>query len=190
MGKTMSRAFSDVTSKALLISTNHEKHFPECDTIKKICAKEVEKGIHRLNGKNMKKEHFKDHSSPFYKYTSVSRTIVRNSWLIHFLTVMLDHLEKFPEKKVSKCAKEAYSVALGPHHPAIVRAGASLALLSCPKRTKFLPRILGMLWFINLGKDVQDGEVNERLREILKRLEPLNESLQKYLVEQDFTKLP
>ena len=101
------------------------------------------KGVHRLNGHNMKKEHFKDHSSPFYKYTSVSRTIVRNSWLIHFLHDLIMNLEKFPDKKVSKCAKEAYSVALGPHHPAIVRIGASLALTSCPKRQKFLPRILG-----------------------------------------------
>ena len=53
----------------------------------------------------MKKEHFKDHSSEFYKYTSVSRTIVRNSWLVHFLTVMLENLEKYQDKKVSKCAK-------------------------------------------------------------------------------------
>ena len=149
MGKTMSRAFSDVTSKAILISNNHEKHFSDCHTIREICEKEVEKGIHRFNGKNMKKEHFKDHSSPFYKYTSVSRTLVRNSWLIHFLMVMLDCLEKYPDKKVSKCAKEAYSAALGPHHPAIVRAGASLALLSCPKRAKFLPRILGTTGLIS-----------------------------------------
>lgn len=101
----MSRAFSDVTSKALLISKNHEKFFPECHTIRQICEKEIEKGVHRLNGKNMKKEHFKDHSSEFYKYTSVSRTIVRNSWLVHFLTVMLENLEKYQDKKVSKCAK-------------------------------------------------------------------------------------
>lgn len=55
----------------------------------------------------------------------------------------MENLINDTEKKLSKCAKEAYAVALAPHHPSIVRTGASIALSAAPKRSKFMKIFLG-----------------------------------------------
>ena len=55
----------------------------------------------------------------------------------------MENLINDAEKKLSKCAKEAYAVALAPHHPSIVRTGASIALSAAPKRSKFMKIFLG-----------------------------------------------
>ena len=101
-----------------------------------------------MNGENSKKEGIKDKKSPHYKYVSVSRTIVRIAWLFHFILQLLENLINDSEKKLSKCAKEAYAVALAPHHPSIVRTGASIALSAAPKRSKFMKTFLGKYIYI------------------------------------------
>ena len=52
----------------------------------------------------------------------------------------MENLINDADKKVSKCAKEAYAVALAPHH--------SIALSAAPKRAKFMKTFLGKFKFL------------------------------------------
>ena len=95
-----------------------------------------------LNGENMKKLKIPA-KHPFYKYTSVSRTIVRNSWLFHFMIRLIELLLADRTTKLSTATKAAYKETLAPHHPTLVRTAASLAMLAVPKREKFVRLLTG-----------------------------------------------
>lgn len=129
----------------------------------------------------MKKEKIpKTH--PYYKYSSVSRTIVRISWLFHFIIELTDRLLNEPEKKLSKIAKEAYKVTLGPHHPLLVREVASIAFLACPNRNKFLESFV--------GKEIDEEEKAKRLEMIKAGMKEVWEKVMKEITDNNYEKLP
>ena len=68
------------------------------------------------------------------KYTSTARTVLRNMWLLDFVSLLFDNLNKDRTSKLSDVAKDAYSKTLGNHHPWIVRQAAKVAMLGVPSR--------------------------------------------------------
>ena len=89
-------------------------------TIQSMILKEVELGITDLNAeKSVKGRKFKLEWE--VKYTSTARTVLRNMWLLDFVSLLFDSLNKDRTSKLSDVAKDAYSKSLGNHHPWIVR---------------------------------------------------------------------
>jgi hypothetical protein len=77
-------------------------------TIQSIIAKEVELGITELNAEKPKKGlKFKNEWEA--KYTSTARTVLRNIWLLDFVSLFFDSVNKNRTGKLSEIAKESYS---------------------------------------------------------------------------------
>ena len=68
------------------------------------------------------------------KYTSTARTVLRNIWLLDFVSLFFDSVNKNRAGKLSEIAKESYSQTLGNHHPWVVRQAAKVAMFAVPSR--------------------------------------------------------
>ncbi len=120
----------------------------------------------------MKKENISS-KHPFYKYTSVARTLVRNSWLFHFVLHLIEGLQNRPDASLTTCAKDAYKVALAPHHPLLIRTAASVAFVACPNKKKFFKL------FVECSPDEPESAL--RLEKMHTALTPVWENLMKLL---------
>jgi hypothetical protein len=95
--------------------------------------------VHILNGENNSKKLDKSKKTSWeYKYTSTSRTVLRNLWLMDFVYHLMKNLHEDKSTSLSHCAKDAYGKGLGPHHPWVVRQAAKVAMLACPSRDTFI----------------------------------------------------
>ncbi len=115
----------DISTKAEVLRRNKELHVQLLlgavkPTLQSIVAKEVELGITDLNAeKPTKGRKFKNEWEA--KYTSTARTLLRNMWLLDYISQLFGTLNKNRTAKMSDVAKESYSQTLGNHHPWIVR---------------------------------------------------------------------
>lgn len=55
-----------------------------------------------------------------------------------YLAILLGDLSNFPDKSMKEISKNAYEVALGPHHPWLIRKTASIAVAAVPTKEDFL----------------------------------------------------
>jgi len=55
-------------------------------------------------------------------------------WLLDFVGLLFDRLNKNRTGKLSDIAKDSYSKTLGNHHPWVVRQAAKIAMLGVPSR--------------------------------------------------------
>lgn len=112
MGSAMSMAFSgknpnsiyscnlsDVTSKAAVIKDNKEFHTKEAGLtnpcLQDIIEYEISISLHILNGENNSKKLDKSKKTSWeYKYTSTTRTVLRNLWLFDFLHILMKNLHE------------------------------------------------------------------------------------------------
>ena len=84
--------------------------------------RELELGVQQLNGENNHKLLKKDMKGTWeWKYTSSVRTVLRTMWLLDFVFYLFSKILNDRDTSLSKCAKEAYTKGLAPHHPWIVR---------------------------------------------------------------------
>lgn len=116
----------DITSKAAIIAQNKafyaEKYGEKHESIQEMIEKEMSLGVESLNGENNHKLLKKDKKDQWeWTYTSTGRTVLRNLWLLDFLSTLMTLLHSKREMTFSGCAKEAYNVGLGPHHPWAIR---------------------------------------------------------------------
>ena len=144
MSKAMSLAFQDIMTKAKNILANKEFHSKQgqadaCKSLQDFIKMEIGMNVHILNGKDNKKK-VTDKKSWQYEYASTARTALRDMWMLDYLFVMLGDLVKFPEKKMKDISKNAYDVALGPHHPLLIRKTASVAVAAVPSKEDFLKK--------------------------------------------------
>ena len=68
----------------------------------------MELGITELNAEKPKKG-IKYKNEWETKYTSTARTVLRNMWLLDFVSLLFDTLNKNRTGKLSEIAKESYS---------------------------------------------------------------------------------
>ena len=91
-------------------------------TLQDIIEHEITTNVHILNGDNNAKKLDKSKKTSWeYKYTSTSRTVLRNLWLMDFVYHLMKNLHEDQSTSLSSCAKDAYSKGLGPHHPWVIR---------------------------------------------------------------------
>jgi len=113
------------------------KEWVAAESLQAFMAKEAALDVIKLNGENNHKL-IKDKTSWKYKYTSTTRTVLRNLWLCDFIYHLMYNLDHDRTHSLGHCAKDAYSKGLGPHHPWIVRNGAKVAMMACPSRESFI----------------------------------------------------
>lgn len=103
--------------------------------------REMALGVHEFNGENNTKLKKLMKGSWECTYTSTTRTVLRNLWLMDFLETLMYELAKDRNASLSHCARAAYDKGLGPNHPWVIRQTAKVAMLAVPSREKFLNNI-------------------------------------------------
>ena len=144
MSKAMYLAFNDISTKADTIIANREYHASNgqsaaTKSLKAFILMEIQEGYHTLNGKT-NSEKIKDKTSWKYTYASTARTALRDMWLLDYLTLLLKDIRDFPEKSMKEVSKNAYDMALAPHHPWLIRNIASVAVAAVPSKEDFLDK--------------------------------------------------
>jgi len=177
MGSAMSMAFSDITSKVGIVRRN-ARGWPDLKGgIITMIRHETALRIHPLNGENPKEA-----PDPKYaKYESTARTILRLMWFLDFTYTLLNTLATDRKMSCSTAAKNAYNVALGPHHPLLVRTAAGLAMMAAPGRDKLLAGLFPL--------ESEEGKYKS-IQKIVDLIAPIKAYLWKWYKENDLTNLP
>jgi hypothetical protein len=177
MGSAMSMAFNDITSKVGIVRRNCKTWGDLKGGIITMIRHELALKIHILNGENPKLA-----PDPKYAgYESTARTVLRLMWFLDFTSTMLSNINDDRKIAMSSAAKNAYNVALGPHHPLLVRTGAGLAMMAAPNRDK----LLGGLF----PGETEEGKYKS-LQKIVDLVAPIKVFLWKWYKENDLTNLP
>jgi hypothetical protein len=134
-----------------------------------------------LNGENNKSKGIKDKKDPLYKYTSTSRTNLRLMWFMDMIWELINNLLNTPDKKLSKCGKEAYETALAHHHPFAVRTAAKVGFMTISGRDGFVGKFTE-------SKDKK--EQIDRLEGLRDGIKIVKTHLWKFYEEKELTKLP
>ena len=80
----------------------------ESPSLQQMIEKERELGITDLNAEKPTKGHkFKEQWEA--KYTSTARTLLRNMWLLDFVSLLFKLVNENREAALSACAKDAYT---------------------------------------------------------------------------------
>lgn len=103
-------------------------------------------------------------------------------WFFDFVSTFLNNLDADRKASVSSCCKEAYDVALGIHHPFVVRTAAKVAMLAAPNRKNLLK---GMF-----GDNFVEDDVYTYLQKAKEFIDPIRKSLWAYYEEKKLTDLP
>jgi hypothetical protein len=151
LSTALSMGFSDITSKVEIWRNLFKDYYRDGKDIQSVMITEVMIGIHELNGENNSSLGHKK-NSPYYTYTSGSRTLLRLSWFLNFLYTVFNNLLETNEP-FNNCVTNAYDLVLAPYHPWLVRKGAGLALSFAPKdRKNALKIFFGKFYLVFLKK--------------------------------------
>jgi hypothetical protein len=144
LSSALSVGFSDITSKVQVWRDNCKKYYPEAKTIQEVMDKEISLKIHELNGENNSKLGHKK-KTPYHDYTSSTRTLLRLSWFLDFFNNICINCLTNEKKSFAECISLAYDTVLAPHHPWLVRKGASIGISFAPsKRDKAMKAFFGV----------------------------------------------
>lgn len=164
LSSALSVGFSDITTKVQIWRDNIKKFYPDTTCVQDVIEKELSLKITELNGENSSKFGHKKNTT-YYEYTSCTRTLLRLSWFLDFFnTILVNSLTK-SEKSFSDCIKDSYEKALAPHHPWLVRKGASVGISFAPsKREKAMKSFFG-------GEEKWDDSVKEKVQKLASAVE-------------------
>jgi len=157
LSTALSVGFSDITSKVQVWRDNIKSFYPECTSIQDVINKEMDLKLHELNGENNSKFGHKK-KGQYYEYVSSTRTLLRLSWFLDFFNNIILNCVNKEDKTFSDCIKEAYEKVLAPHHPWLVRKGASVGISLAPsKREKAMKAFFGEeKWDDNVKSKILD----------------------------------
>jgi hypothetical protein len=102
-------------------------------------------------------------------------------WFFDFVSTFLNNLDADRKASTSTCVKEAYDVALGVHHPFVVRTAAKVAMLASPNRKNLFKGMFG---------DIPDDEIYKFIQKAKEFIDPIRKSLWAYYEEKKLTGLP
>ncbi len=94
------------------------------------------------NKKTLKKYKKEDIKPWFTKYASTSRTLYRGCWLYDFLHMFIVSVCQDRETMMSKLAQAAYTKALAPYHPWVLKKAAGVAMKAVKRRDKFVASVV------------------------------------------------
>ena len=118
--------FSDITEKCQLMRQRFEE-FPDVESIQDLCNKEIELGIHKLNGDNNNSLGHKN--DEYSKYKSCCRTFLRLLWFLEYLIDVFENVMKDDGNgEIKTILGESYDKVLAPHHGFFVRKAVGVAL--------------------------------------------------------------
>lgn len=164
MGKALSFAFSDITSKAEIIRRKFRN--AQWTGLQDMIREEMRLKTERLHGDN----------------PSVARTLLRLMWFLNFLQAIILNLTTDKSSKLSAITQRAYDEALAPHHPWPVRLGAAIGIKTVPRRTVFVSNLLGP------GRT--EEEYDSLLKAIADHTLPLRNALWSFYETNSLTGLP
>ena len=126
ISSALSMGFEDITKKSQLMRDKFEMYQDVTD-IQNLLYKEMELGIHKLNGDNNKSlGHKKDE---YAQYISASRTFLRLLWFLEYLTDVFENVLKDDGTgAIKKILGDSYDRVLSPHHSFIVRRAVGIAI--------------------------------------------------------------
>lgn len=137
--------FVDIDGKAKTMRGNHEFFQSEFQlnlNLQDFARKEYEFGIQEFNSENnksvLKKMDKANHKPWMSTYNSTARNLFRGCWFFDFLHEIFKGLTDDKTMKLSKVAGAAYSKALGPHHPWVLRKVAGVAMNAISYREVFV----------------------------------------------------
>lgn len=181
LGSSLSMAFSDITEKVNIWRSLFKVVYTDYYDIQSVIEFEIKNKIQELNGENNKDLGHKK-GTPYYKYTSGARTLLRLLWFLDFMDHILDYLLTTNEG-FSDCCKKAYDVALGIHHPWYVRSAAAMAMsMSSSSR--------GPVLKILFGTETWSEEVVQKLTVMHKQLATTHSFIKAYYTEKGLLELP
>ena len=126
ISSALSMGFSDITTKSQIMRERF-KEYPDATDIQNLLNKEMELGIHQLNGDNNKS--FGHKKDEYAKYISASRTFLRLLWFLEYLTDVFENVLKDDGNgEIKKILGDSYDRVLAPHHSFIVKRAVGLAL--------------------------------------------------------------
>ncbi len=134
LSTALSIGFSDITSKVDIWRNLFKDFYIDSKDIQSVMLTEVMMGIHELNSENNSSLGHKK-NSPYYTYTSGTRTLLRLSWFLNFVYNIFNNMTETNDP-FNTCVTNAYDTVLAPHHPWLVRKGAGLALSFAPRDRK------------------------------------------------------
>lgn len=182
LSTALSVGFSDITSKVETWRDIFKQYYPDCNSIQEIIEKEISLKIHECNGDNNSDKGHKKKTT-YYTYCSGTRTLLRLTWFLDFFSTILKYSLDLPDKSFCDCIKESYNKALAPHHPWLVRQGASIGISMAPSK-----REKAMVAFF--GKELWDEDVRNKVRRWQNATFKVWEYLHSYYEKKGFLGLP
>ena len=126
ISSALSMGFEDITKKSQLMREKFELYKDSTD-IQNLLLKEIELGIHKLNGNNNKSLGYKN--GEYAKYVSATRTFLRLLWFLEYLIDVFENVLKDDGKgAIKKILGDSYDNVLSPHHSFLVRRAVSIAI--------------------------------------------------------------
>jgi hypothetical protein len=189
LGKGIALGFSDTNDKIEIIRNLYKFYYnTETETqalsIQDIIDLEIKNKIYNLNGDNNLTLGY-PMNSPYYGYTSCSRTLLRMSWFLIFISDAYKNMIRniSISNDFSACLKKSYEDHLAPHHSWIVRNGAKLAMSFAPSSTSYAMKAI-------LGETSNSIEDNQKVQELITEKEKLYNYCVKYLESKDLLNTP
>jgi hypothetical protein len=126
ISSALSMGFEDITKKSQIMREKFELYKDSTD-IQNLLVKEIELGIHKLNGDNNKSLGYK--KGEYAKYISATRTFLRLLWFLEYLIDVFENVLKDDGKgAIKKILGDSYDNVLSPHHSFLVRRAVSIAI--------------------------------------------------------------
>ncbi|CDW79847.1 folate-biopterin transporter family [Stylonychia lemnae] len=136
LGYAFGKAFGDLQTKIDTIKADMllwNQKGVQLVTIQQAIDFEIFEGVANLNGKQKNQHLYQAHDFKS-TYASISRTILRNMWLLDFIYHFLDFAYVNRTQKLSSCAFESYKITLGLYHTWLMRKTAEICMYACPNR--------------------------------------------------------
>ena len=126
ISSALGMGFSDITTKSQIMRERF-REYPDATDIQYLLNRELELGIHTLNGENNKSlGHKKD---KYAKYVSASRTFLRLLWFLEYLIDIFENVLKDDGNEgIKKILGDSYERVLAPHHSFLVKRAVGIAL--------------------------------------------------------------
>lgn len=110
--------------------------------------------------------------------------MLRLMWFLDFVSNLLRQVHDDRDKGISASCKEAYNIALAPHHPFVVRTAAKIAMAAAPNRKNLLKLLFGD------SNDLTEDQKYKHILEWKESMDKIAKELWTYYKSNNLTELP
>ena len=132
----------------------------------------------------------KKNAQPWMKdYCSTSRHLWRGVWFFHFLSILYKEVNTNRKDSVSSIASKAYTKALAPYHPWLLRKLAGAAMMAIRNREGFINALVDEQTKIS-GKQYTQEMIYQDLQQLGEDCHTLYIALESFCKSNGIDKLP